>query len=330
MAKRKIGPFEVEAIGLGCMSLSHGYGRPPAEDYAERLLHRALDVGYDFLDTAALYGSGNNETLIGRALRSRRDEYVLASKCGIVIRPNGKREIDCRPEAVTQVLDDSLRRLGVDHIDLYYLHRLDATVPIEESVGALKRGVEAGKIRAIGLSEVSAATLRRAHAVHPIAALQTEYSLCTRNPEIAVLSACRELGTTFVAFSPVGRGFLADAVHDPEALPSGDIRRTMPRFQEPNFSRNLQLLDEFRSIARDAGCTPPQLALAWLLHRDKTIVALPGTAVIEHMEENLAAGAVDLSGATMERLDALINQGTVAGRRYPPAMQISIDTEEFA
>ena len=330
MTKRKVGPFEVEAIGLGCMSLSHAYGEPPAEDYAEHLLHQALDEGYDFLDTAALYGSGHNETLIGRALRSRRDEYILASKCGIVIHPDGKREINGAPEAVTQVLDDSLRRLRVDHIDLYYLHRLDPAVPIEESVGALKRGVEAGKIRAIGLSEVSAATLRRAHAVHPIAALQTEYSLWTRNPEIAVLDACRELGTAFVAFSPVARGFLADAVHDPEALPPGDIRKAMPRFQEPNFSRNLIVLDEFRMIAREAGCTPAQLSIAWLLHRDETIVPIPGTAVIEHMQENFGAGAVDLSPATMERLDRLINRETVAGDRYAPAIQAQIDTEEFA
>lgn len=330
MVKRKIGPFEVEAIGLGCMSLSHAYGEPPAEDYAERLLHQALDEGYDFLDTAALYGSGHNETLIGRALRSRRDEFVLASKCGIVIRPDGKREIDGSPQAVTQVLDDSLRRLGVDHIDLYYLHRLDAAVPIEESVGALKRAVEAGKIRAIGLSEVSAATLRRAHAVHPITALQTEYSLWTRNPEIAVLDACRELGTAFVAFSPVGRGFLAGAVPDLEAILPGDIRKMMPRFKEPNFSKNLNLLDEFRILAREAECTPAQLSLAWLLHRDETIVPIPGTAVIEHMKENFAAGAVGLSPAMMERLDRLINHETVAGDRYSPAIQAQIDTEEFA
>lgn len=328
--RRRVGPFEVAPIGLGCMSLSHAYLPRPSDDDAERLLNRALDLGYDFLDTASLYGAGHNERLIGRALKGRRDEFVLASKCGIALQPNGKREIDGRPEAVAQVLDESLANLGVDHIDLYYLHRLDPKVPIEDSVGALKRAVEAGKIREIGLSEVSTATLRRAHAVHPVAALQTEYSLWTRNPEIAVLDACRELGTTFVAFSPLARGFLADAIHDPAALPEGDIRRPMPRFQEPNFSRNLSLLDGFREIVSEVGCTPAQLALAWLLHKDESLVPIPGTAVTDHMEQNFRAQEVALSAELMGRLDALINERQVAGGRYPAAMQAQIDTEEFA
>lgn len=328
-AMRRVGPYEVKAVGLGCMSLSHAYGEPPAEDYAERLLHRALDLGYDFLDTAALYGQGHNERLIGRVLRGRRDEFVLASKCGILITPEGQRKIDGRPEAVRQVLDESLRRLGVDHIDLYYLHRRDPGVPIEESVGALKEAVEAGKIGAIGLSEVSADTLRRANTVHPIAALQTEYSLWTRNPEIAVLDACRELGTAFVAFSPVGRGFLADAVHAPAELLKSDIRTMMPRFIDPAFSANLKMLDDLRAIAHEIGCTPAQLSIAWLLQGNDDVVPIPGTASIAHMEDNFAAADISLSAAVMRRLDTLIDRNGVHGQRYSPAMQAQVETEEF-
>lgn len=330
MAKRKLGPFMVESVGFGCMSLSHAYGTPPSDADGERLLHRALDLGYDFLDTAALYGTGHNETLIGRALKGRRDEFVLASKCGIRIGDGGARVIDGSRAGVTAVLDDSLRRLGVETIDLYYLHRLDPKTPIEESVGALADAVTAGKIRSIGLSEVNAATLRRAAAVAPVAALQTEYSLWTRNPEIAVLAACAELGTTFVAFSPVARGFLAGGIPDPSALVEGDLRRTMPRFREPNFAANAGLYAGFARIAEEAGCTPAQLALAWLLTRDAGLVAIPGTANFAHLEENFAARDLRLDDATMARLDALINQSTVHGHRYPPAMAAAIDTEDFA
>ncbi len=329
-AKRKIGSWQVAPIGFGAMGLSHAYGVPPSDAEAERLLHHALDVGYDFIDTASIYGQGHNESLIGRALKDRRDRFILASKCGIVVAPDGSRGIDCRPAAVAQVLDDSLRRLGVDHIDLYYLHRRDFTVPVEESVAVLADAVKAGKIGAIGLSEVSAETLRRAHAVHRITALQTEYSLWTRNPEIAVLAACRELGTTFVAFSPVARGFLADALHDPAALPKGDIRLGMPRFQEPHFAANLVLLDGFRAIAAEIGCTAGQLALAWVAQIDPTIVSIPGTTSIAHLEENFAAADLILPDEAMARLDALINQRTVAGPRYSERMQQDIDTEEFA
>jgi aryl-alcohol dehydrogenase-like predicted oxidoreductase len=333
MAKRRLGPFMVEDVGLGCMSLSYAYGQPPSDAEGEALLHRALDLGYDFLDTAALYGIGHNETLIGRALKSRRDEFVLASKCGIRIGEGGikaPRVLDGSRAGVTAVLDESLARLGVDTIDLYYLHRLDPKTPIEESVGALADAVTAGKIRSIGLSEVSASTLRRAAVVAPIAALQTEYSLWTRNPELGVLAACRELGTTFVAFSPVGRGFLAGGVLDPAALHSGDIRRTMPRFQGDNFAANHALFDAFADIAASLGHTPAQLSLAWLLNREPDLVTIPGTASIAHLEENWAARDVTLDAATMARLDALINQSTVHGHRYSPAMNAAIDTEDFA
>lgn len=333
MAQRKLGPFMVDGIGLGCMSLSYAYGTPPGDAEGERLLHRAIDLGYDHLDTAALYGLGHNEALVGRVLKGRRDAVVLASKCGIRLGEGGikaPRVLDGSRAGVMAVLDESLSRLGVDTIDLYYLHRLDSKTPIEESVAALADAVTAGKIRSIGLSEVSAATLRRAAAVHPIAALQTEYSLWTRNPELGVLAACRELGTTFVAFSPVGRGFLAGGVPDVAALPDGDIRRTMPRFREPNLGRNQQLLAALTTVAADLGHTPAQVSLAWLLTRDPGLVTIPGTASVAHLEENWHARDVTLDAATMTRLEAMINQATVAGHRYSPAMNAAIDTEDFA
>ncbi len=325
MQKRKLGEFEVSAIGLGCMSLSHAYGVPPSREVAERVLLGALDAGYTFFDTAAVYGVGHNETLIGEVLGARRKEFVLASKCGLT---NGdQRELNGRPEVLKATCEGSLKRLQTDVIDLYYLHRWDKRVPIEESVGALADLVKAGKIRAIGLSEVSAPALRRAHAVHPITALQTEYSPWTRNPEIAVLDACRELGVTFVAFSPVGRGFLAGGVTDPNALVEGDFRKGMPRFQGEAFQANLKLLDGFREIAREAGCTPAQLCLAWLLQKGADIVPIPGTANPDHMVENARAAEVRLSDATMAKVEALVNAQTVSGPRYAPAMQASVDTE---
>jgi aryl-alcohol dehydrogenase-like predicted oxidoreductase len=238
--------------------------------------------------------------------------------------------IDGRPEAIRRNCEDSLRRLQTDVIDLYYLHRWDKKVPIEESVGAMARLVEQGKARAIGLSEVSAATLRKAHAVHPLAAVQTEYSLWTRNPEIAVLAACRELGITFVAFSPVARGFLCDAVHDVTVFDAKDIRKTMPRFAPENHARNLQLLPPYKALAREAGCTPAQLALAWLLHRGEHIVPIPGTTRVDHLKEDLAAADVKLSPELIGKLDALINERTVAGDRYSEQSNREVDTEVFA
>lgn len=327
-AKRTVGPYSVNPLGLGCMSLSHAYGQAD-EAVSERLLHRALDLGCDFLDTAAIYGMGHNERLVGRVLKGRRDEYVLASKCGFRPTDANPRGIDGSPASIDATLDESLKRLDVDHIDLYYLHRPDPQTPIEESVGALARAVAAGKIGAIGLSEVSADQLRRACAVHPIAALQTEYSLWTRNPEIAVLDACRELGVSFVAFSPVGRGFLAGTETDWQALPEGDMRRTMPRFQPPQLDHNLAWFERYTAMATDIGCSPAQLALAWLLHRDPALVTIPGTRTIAHMEENMAADRVVLSAAQMAALDALVNQQTVAGSRYNATMQATVTTEQF-
>jgi len=327
--KRTIGPFSVEPIGLGCMNLSHAYAAPPPKEYGVRLLNRALDIGYDFLDTAALYGLGANEALLAEAVGHRRKEYMLASKCGMLF-IDGKRTIDSRPDAIRQVCEDSLRRLKTDVIDLYYLHRWDKKTPIEESIGEFSRLIEEGKIRAIGLSEVSAATLRKAHAEHPIAAVQSEYSLWTRNPEIAVLDACRELGVAFVPFSPVARGFLTSTPPDPATFVEKDIRRPMPRFQGENYRLNLTLLSEYQTIARDAGCTPAQLALAWLLARGEDLIPIPGTMNIEHMEENFAAKDVSLSPEIVQRLDALINENTVHGARYPANVQPEIDTEEFS
>ena len=325
MQTRKLGPFEVSAIGLGCMSLSHGYGPPAPREQAERVLKGALDAGYTFLDTAAVYGVGHNETLIGEVLGDRRQDYVLASKCGLT---NGdKRELNGHPDVLKATCEGSLKRLKTDVIDLYYLHRWDKRVPIEDSVGALAQLVAEGKIKTIGLSEVSADTLRRAHAVHPITALQTEYSPWTRNPEIAVLQACKDLGVTFVAFSPVGRGFLAGGASDPTAFQEGDMRLGMPRFQGEAFAANLKLFEAFAALAREAGCTPAQLCLAWLLAKDETIVPIPGTTNPDHMVENAAAAAVKLSAETMARVEALVNSQTVTGPRYSPAMQASIDTE---
>ncbi|MEW5688080.1 MAG: aldo/keto reductase [Pseudomonadota bacterium] len=329
MQTRKLGPFDVSAIGLGCMSLSHAYGAPPPREQAEAVLLGALDAGYTFFDTAAVYGLGHNETLVGEVLSPHRNRFVLASKCGLTDATGTQRGIDGRPETIKALCDVSLKRLNTDVIDLYYLHRWDQRVPIEDSVGALADLVKAGKIRTIGLSEVSAPTLRRAHAVHPIAALQTEYSPWTRNPEIAVLDACRELGVTFVAFSPVGRGFLAGGVRDAARLEEGDFRRGMPRFQGEAFAANLALLDRFETIARDAGCTLAQLCLAWLLAKGDDIVPIPGTTSPDHMREDAAAAGVVLSADIIRRVDEVVNGQTVTGSRYAPAMQASVDTEKM-
>lgn len=331
MQQRTLGPFQVGAIGLGCMNLSHAYGVPPAPEQAEALLRRALDLGVTHFDSAALYGFGANETLLGRVLAPHRSRFTLASKCGMT-GVDGKRVIDGRPQTLKRTCEEALRRLRTDVIDLYYLHRWDKAVPIEDSVGALAELVGEGKIRAIGLSEVSAATLRRAHAVHPVAAVQTEYSLWTRNAEIAVLEACRALGVAFVAFSPVARGFLAGALTTSAqvaAFDVRDIRRAMPRFQGEAFAANLRLLESYFALAREAGCTPAQLALAWLLRQGEHILPIPGTTRLDHLEENLKAGEIRLDGELAARLDALVNHRTVSGARYAAATQAEIDTEEF-
>jgi len=311
------------------MNLSHAYSTPPPREVAENVVSTALDEGVTLFDTAALYGYGANEELVGRALKPHRARIVLASKCGIFRDETGVRAIDGRPGTLRRTCDDSLKRLQTDVIDLYYLHRMDRNVPIEESIGALADLVREGKIRTIGLSEVSAATLRRAHAVHPIAAIQSEYSLWTRNPEIAVLDACRELGITFVAFSPLARGFLCGTLRDPAELEARDIRRGMPRFYSENYERNRQLLEEYGQIAGEVGCTWAQLALAWVLARDPIIVPIPGTRHPSHVIENTRAAEIRLPPGVVERLDALINQRTVAGNRYNDATQQEIDTENF-
>ncbi len=330
---RSLGPFTVSALGLGCMNLSHAYADPPPPETAARFLLHALDLGVTHFDTATLYGFGANEELVGRVLSPHRSSFTLASKCGIHGVPvDGqiKRVIDGRPATLRKSCEHSLARLRTDVIDLYYLHRWDKTVPIEDSVGALADLVAAGKIRAIGLSEVSAGTLRRAAAVHPITAVQSEYSLCTRNPEIAVLDACRDVGATLVAFSPLGRGFLAGALRDLAGLGPKDIRRTMPRFDAANHARNLAVLDAYQRLVGEAGCTPAQLALAWLLHRGPHVTAIPGTTSAAHLEEDLGALSVSPAPALLAKLDALFAPKALAGNRYNASSQSEVDTEIFA
>jgi len=330
MKHRKIGEFNVGEIGLGCMNLSHAYGRPPSPEDARKVLQRALDLGVTHFDSAALYGFGRNEELVGPALKPHRDKILLASKCGMQ-GVEGKRVIDGRSETLRKTLEDSLRRLQTDVIDLYYLHRYDKLngIPVEDSIGELARMVEAGKARMIGLSEVSAETIIRAHAVHPIAAVQSEYSLWSRNAEIGAIDATREIGAAFVAFSPLARGFLCGPELDPQGFAEKDIRRNMPRFQAPHLSRNAALLPEYRALAREADCTPAQLALAWLLQKAPHVTPIPGTTSLAHLEEDMGAGAVTLTDNIVERLERLINEKTVAGPRYPPATQAEIDTEQF-
>jgi aryl-alcohol dehydrogenase-like predicted oxidoreductase len=334
---RRIGPFTVNPIGLGCMNLSHAYGTPPSVADAERLLLTALDEGVTLFDTAALYGFGANETLVGRVLKPHRQRITLCSKGGMVgedVDGVMTRVIDGRPASIRRHCEDSLRRLQTDVIDLYYLHRWHklgpAAVPIEDSVGAMADLVRAGKVRALGLSEVSAATLRRAHAVHPIAAVQSEYSLTTRNVEIAVLITCRDIGATLVAFSPLARAFLTGQLQDVSTLAPKDIRRSMPRYAPEHHAENLQLLPAFAGLAQEAGCTPAQLALAWLLVRDIGVVPIPGTTQVAHLQENMQAVHVKLSPDLVDRLDALMLPHRIRGDRYSAASQAEVDTEQFS
>ncbi len=330
MQQRPLGSFTVSAIGLGCMNICHAYGQPVSEQQAERVLLAALDAGITHFDTAALYGFGASETLVGKFLSQHRSKFTLASKCGMTGVPNEQgvkvRVIDGRPATLKATCEEALQRLRTDVIDLYYLHRWDKQVPIEDSVGALADLVREGKIRSIGLSEVSADTLRRAHAVHPIAALQTEYSLWTRNPEIAVLQACRELGVSFVAFSPVGRGFLCGPL-DVNAFDAKDIRRAMPRFSPANYAHNAALLPAYNAIAQEVGCTPSQLALAWLLHQGPDILPIPGTTSVEHLLEDLAAVDVSLPAEVLARLNTVMNDRLVVGSRYNEQGNREVDTE---
>jgi aryl-alcohol dehydrogenase-like predicted oxidoreductase len=327
MKTTKLGALEVSSIGLGCMGMSQSYGKAdPAE--AERTLHRALDIGVTFLDTANVYGQGHNESFVGRVLKERRDEYVLATKFGIVVDDDGGRGIDGHPDRVAARCEESLARLQTDHIDLYYLHRLDPQVPIEDTVGAMARLVEAGKVRHLGLSEVSARTLRRACAVHPIAAVQSEYSLWTRDPEAHVLPACRELGVGFVPFSPLGRAMLTGALDGADAIAQqGDMRASMPRFQGDNLTHNLELVAELGAIAGRLGCTRGQLALAWLLSREKDIAPSPGTKRVGYHEENAAAAELQLEAAELAAIDALFAGERVAGERYAASGMRALDKD---
>jgi aryl-alcohol dehydrogenase-like predicted oxidoreductase len=330
--KRRLGPFEVSPIGLGCMNTHHVYGPPLADAEVQSLIDEAVDLGVDHFDTAALYGFGSNEAAVGKALHRHRSRIVLASKGGMVGEAGAdgiqRRVIDGRPQALQRHCEDSLRRLGTNVIDLYYLHRWDKTrVPIEESVGGLARLVEQGKVRAIGLSEVSAATLRRAHAVHPIAALQSEYSAAARNAERGALAVCAELGVAYVSFGTLMRGFLAGADCDRARLPAGDIRHSLPRFEPANLALNQPALAAWKGVAQEAGCTPAQLAIVWLLARGAHLHSIPGTRRIEHLRDNVAATRLVIEPALLARADAAIGDAQLAGARYNAQGLAEVDTE---
>lgn len=322
---RKIGSLTVSAVGLGCMNISAGYGAADDSE-SEALLHEALDIGINFLDTAHIYGAGHSETLIGKSLSNRRDDYVLASKCGL-----SAQGIDGRPETIRQQCETSLQRLRTDVIDLYYLHRVDPAVPIEDSVGAISELVREGKVREIGLSEVSSDSLFRAQAVHRIAAVQSEYSLWSRTPEYGMLQACLRTGVAFVPFSPLGRGFLAGTASDVTQLSDDDLRATIarPRFEPEAFAANEQLLVRFRQIATDYDCTTAQLALAWLLNiQNRNLVPIPGTRNNLHLQENAEAMHIRLDESTIQTLDLLINESVVTGTRYTAERMLETDSEE--
>ncbi len=326
LEKRKLGgTLEVSAIGLGCMGMSEFYGRAD-EASSIAVIHRALDLGVNFLDTADMYGPFTNEKLVGKAIRDRRDQVVLATKFGNERRADGSWVgVNGRPEYVRRACDASLQRLGVDHVDLYYQHRVDKTVLIEETVGAMAELVQAGKVRYLGLSEASPETIRRAHAVHPITALQTEYSLWTRDVEEAILPTVRSLGIGFVAYSPLGRGFLTGRVRTATDLAENDFRRQAPRFQGDNLSANLAIVERVMALARSKGVTPGQLALAWVMAQGKDIVPIPGTVRIAHLEENVAATTIRLSDEDLGRLAEAAPPGVAAGARYPEWAMRAID-----
>ncbi len=326
MEQRRLGAsLAVSAEGLGCMGMSEFYGTAD-ETEAVATIHRALDLGITFLDTADMYGPFTNEQLVGRAVAGRRDDVVLATKFGNERKPDGTRVgINGRPDYVRRAADASLQRLGIDHIDLYYQHRVDPDTPIEDTWGALKELVEAGKVRHLGISEAAPKTIRRAHAVHPVTAVQTEYSLWTRDPEDdGVLETVRELGIGFVAYSPLGRGFLSGEIRSIDDLAEDDFRRYNPRFQGENFVKNLELVDRVREIAVEKGVTASQLALAWVLHQGPDLVPIPGTKRVRYLEENAAAADISLTAADLRRLDAAAPSGATAGDRYPDMSGVHI------
>ncbi|MBP6863622.1 MAG: aldo/keto reductase [Neisseriaceae bacterium] len=327
MAQRRIGDTLVSSIGLGCMNVSHAYGQPVTEAVAQRLLGTALDLGVTHFDTATLYGFGANERLLGAYLKPHRAKLFLASKCGMA-GVDGKRVIDGRPETLRAQCEASLERLQTEVLDLYYLHRKDPKVPLADSVGALADLVVAGKVRHIGLSEVSAASLAEAQAIHPIAAVQNEYSLWSRNPELGLSQACRDSGTALVAFSPLGRGFLGGVLALGD-LPASDIRLNMPRFQAPHWARNQPLYQDFARLAADIGCTPARLALGWLLAQGEHVVPIPGTTSLTHLHDNMGAAVLSLTAADLAAASQLINHSTVSGDRYAEATLAEIDTESF-
>ncbi|KLE34099.1 aldo/keto reductase [Aurantiacibacter luteus] len=329
IGKRTIAGRALHPVGLGCMNLSWAYAAPPPREEALRLLNSALDLGYDHFDTANIYGLGKNEELLAEVLRYRRGEVFLASKCGIVVE-GPDRGVNCRPEAIAANLDASLQRLGVDHLDLYYMHRFDPKVPIADSVGAMARAIEAGKIGAYGVSEWSAAHIREAYAVHPLGAVQTEYSLWTRNVELGVLETTRELGVALVAFSSTGRGAFGGVLRDPSTLEESDLRRKMPRFDAENWPKNLAVIERFEALAAEAGVTPAQLANRWVLEQGEHLHVIPGTTSMAHMQDNFAAATLDIPAEVIARAGDLVNHANVHGHRYHDAIRPTIDTEELA